>query len=479
VLRTLRGAKGVVLPARVNIMEEPPQPNCERQALSFAHAPTRALLAMAWPITLSGLSFAIMGVVDTAFVASEGAAQLAGVGIGAIVTTGLMGFGFGLLRGVKILLAQSGTSAPAYARAAIGAGLWVALGLGVIMLLLGEVSAFVVPYFAASKEAGDAARDYIAVRSLGAPVILLYVALREARYGLGDTRSPMVSALAGNIAHAGLDYVALKLLGWGASGAAFANVAAFTLQTGMLLAAHRHYGIAMARHELALVPDVLRAGAFTGLQWALEIGALGLLSLLLAGLSDSDMAAHQIAVQLTAFSFLPALAIAEAATVLAGEAVGAGRMALVPRIARSALGLSLAYATFCGFVFVFGGAAIARCFSEDAALVSVATTVLLVAAAHQWLEAAAIAGHGVLRGAGAQRLSAMCAIGCSWGCLPLPALLLTRVFTWGAPGGWLARVFEAVVTFGFVWWQIAKLGWIPAARGAFRAARRARAYAGA
>jgi MATE family multidrug resistance protein len=174
---------------------------------------------------------------------------------------------------------------------------------------------------------------------------------------------------------------------------------------------------------------------------------------------------------------LPALAIAEAATVLAGEAVGRGRMAQVPRIARAALTVALGYACLCGLVFVFAGGAIARCFSHDAALVSVATSVLFVAALHQILEAAAIAGHGVLRGAGAQRLSAMCAIGCSWGCLPVPALVLTRVFMWGAPGGWLARLFEAVVTFAMVWWQIARRGYLPFARGAFRAARKARAYA--
>ena len=434
---------------------------------------------MAWPITLSGLSFAVMGVVDTAFVATQGAAELAGVGIGAVVTTGLMGFGFGLLRGVKILIAQSGTRAPAYARAVIGAGLWVALGLGLVMLLLGQLAACLVPSLVATEAAGRAAREYIAVRSLGAPVILLYVALREARYGLGDTRSPMLSALAGNVIHAGLDYAALIVLGWGARGATVANVGVFTLETLLLCLAHREQGFSMGRRELGLVPEVLRAGAFTGLQWALELGALGLLSLLLAGLSDSDMAAHQIAVQLTAFSFLPALAIAEATTVLAGEAVGKGRMALVPHIARAALTLSLGYAGLCALVFACFGGAIARCFSDDRALVSVATSVLLVAALHQILEAAAIAGHGVLRGAGAQRLSAMCAIGCSWGCLPVPALVLTRVMMWGAPGGWLARVFEAVVTFGMVWWQIGSRRWVPAARGAFRAAKKARAYAGA
>jgi MATE family multidrug resistance protein len=446
--------------------------------LSWQQHPARALLGMAWPITLSGLSFAVMGVVDAAFVGTKGAAELAGVGLGAVITTGLMGFGFGLLRGVKVLLAQSrGSSAPGYARAVAGAGVLVALGLGAIMLCFGELAALIVPYFTASAAAGQAARTYIAVRSLGAPIILLYVALREARYGLGDTRSALVSSVLGNLSHACLDYVALILLGWGAGGAALANVLAFALQASVLIHAHREQGISLGARERLLVPDVLAAGAFTGLQWALEIGALGLLSLLLAGVSDGDMAAHQIAVQLTAFSFLPALAIAEAASILTAEAVGAGRMALVPKVARAALASAMVYSTLCACVFVLGGETIARGFSHDARLLEVAKRVLLVAALHQWLEAAAITGHGVLRGAGAQRLSAYCAIGCAWAFLPLPALLLTRVLAWGAPGGWLARVVEVVATLIFVWWQIERQEWLPMARRAFHSARRARVYA--
>lgn len=455
---------------------EPPQP-CAR-SLPWQQRPTRALLGMAWPITLSGLSFAMMGVVDTAFVGTQGASQLAGVGIGAVVTTGLMGFGFGLLRGVKVLLAQArGSAASEYGRAVAGAGVLVALGLGAIMLLLGELSALTVPRFAASAAAADAARSYIAVRSLGAPIILVYVALRETRYGLGDTRSALVSSIIGNVLHAAFDYVALIVLGLGAAGAAFSNVLAFTVQASLLLKAQGLENIPLGKRELLLVPDVLKAGAFTGLQWALEIGAMALLALLLAGVSDHDMAAHQIVVQLTSFSFLPALAIAEAATVLSAEAVGAGRVALVPKVARAALLASLTYATMCGLVFIFAGDAIARGFSRDPRILHVAHSVLLVAAVHQWFEAATIAGHGVLRGVGAQRLSAVCAVGCAWVFLPVSALLLTRVFAWGAPGGWLARVIEVLATLALVWGFIERRDWLPSARRAFRAAQKARAYA--
>ena len=43
--------------------------------------------------------------------------------------------------------------------------------------------------------AGHFAAQYLTIRSLGAPLVLVYAALREARYGVGDTKSPMRASL--------------------------------------------------------------------------------------------------------------------------------------------------------------------------------------------------------------------------------------------------------------------------------------------
>ncbi|MET0340558.1 MAG: MATE family efflux transporter [Polyangiales bacterium] len=438
------------------------------RALGWQAAPARALLKLAGPITLSSISFAFMGVVDTLLVGGLGPAVLAGVGLGIVITNGLMGFGFGLLRGVKVLLAQARgrgehASAQVYARA----GLVVALWLGVLMMALGEGAALFVGRFAASPEAGEAARRYIAVRSLGMPIILGYVALREARYGFGETRAPLISALAGNLAHALLDYVALYVLAWGAAGAATANVLAFTVQACLLGVAQRSGGFAMGKEERAAAWEVARVGAFTGMQFALEIGSLAALSLLLAGVSDHQMAAHQIAVQLAAFCFLPALAIGESATLMAAEALGSGRTALVREVAHVARNVALIYAGLCALVLTLGGGPIAHAFTKDEALVSVVRVVLVATAAHQLLEAMAVTGHGVLRGVGAARLSALCALGCAWLCTPWLGYLLVRQLELGALGAWVARCVELCLASFIVWRAIERGSWArPAPRRA-------------
>lgn len=430
---------------------EPPERSACR-ALAWEASPIRSLCSLAGPMTLSGLSFAAMGVVDTLLVSSLGAATLAGVGLGIVVTNGLMGFGFGLLRGVKVLLAQArGRGARESAEVYVGAGVLAALGLGALMMVLGEGAALLVPRFAASAEAGEAARRYIAVRSLGMPIILCYVALREARYGYGETRSAMISALLGNVLHALLDFAAIRLLGWGAAGTAAANVGAFTLQMIVLGSLQREAAFSFGARQRRAVIEVARAGAFTGMQFALEIASIATLSLLLAGVSDHEMAAHQIAVQLAAFCFLPALAIAESATLLAAEAMGSGRLELVHIAARSARKLALGYAALCALVLVGLGGPLARFFTSDPTLAQLVRVVFVACAANQLVESLALAGHGVLRGVGAARLSALCALGCAWLVTPWVGYLFVRVLELGAIGAWLARAVELTLATAIVW----------------------------
>jgi len=434
--------------------------------------PARELIRLAWPMTLSGLSFAAMGVIDTLLIARLGEAPLAGVGLGAMVTLGVLGFGFGLLRGVKVLLAQAyGTGSLRDQHRYVAAGLMVALWLGLLMAALGQLAAVGAAHFAASEEAAQAVRTYVSIRTLGAPIVMIYVALREARYGRSQTRLPMLTALLGNVVHAGLDYLAVYVLELGVTGAALANLGAFSLQAAILLWAEFQEGIIWSREAFRAQLDVLRMGIFTGLQWLVEIGSFAVLSLVLASVSDGDIAAHQVAIQVTAFSFLPALSLAEAATVLVAQAVGVGRVALVPRVARATLRLSLSYACFCAFLFVFAGGHIARAFSHQPHLITLVQWVLVTAAVHQIFDATNAVGHGILRGAGAQRTSASIAAGCSWVCTPLLAFVLVRKLGLGAPGGWIAMSVEMMAASSLVWSYIARLGWVSAARRSRRQLR--------
>ena len=97
----------------------------------------------------------------------------------------------------------------------VGAGLWLALGLGLLELLAGLGLSRALHLVTASQEVGRLAGEYLTVRMLGAPIVLVGVTLREARYGRGDSRTPMRATVAANVANIALDYLFIFGLGNG------------------------------------------------------------------------------------------------------------------------------------------------------------------------------------------------------------------------------------------------------------------------
>ena len=79
----------------------------EREEQRWKLKPFPELGRLAWPITVSMLSYSIMTLVDTLFAGRLGASQVGAVGLGGVVTFTMLAFGFGLLRGSKVIVAQA------------------------------------------------------------------------------------------------------------------------------------------------------------------------------------------------------------------------------------------------------------------------------------------------------------------------------------------------------------------------------------
>lgn len=438
-------------------------------ALPWADRPGRALLRLAWPITVSTLSFSTMTLASTVFVARVGSDELAGVGLAAVVGFAIVCFGVGLLRGGKTLISQAvGANRHDKLPELVGAALVVALGLGLVALVLGQVVAPLLVHLSASPRAGHFAAEYLAIRSLGAPIMLVYAALREASYGQGDTRLPMRAAIAANAVNIALDATLILGLHWGVRGAAFATIAGNTTEL-LVLAWPMAPAIRAARVKSAALRALVREGVPNGVQFIMEVGSFLVLTVIVARASAVDGAAHQLVLHLTNVSFLPAHALAEATAVLVGQAVGANCDALVPRVAYRALALGAGYAAICCLVFgVLGGVIVDAMAAGDHALAWRATTLVHVSLLFLVTDAANVIARGVLRGAGDVRYAALVGIATSWLTTPPLAWFLGVHLGLGAVGGWLGLALEILVGASVFWWRVKRGGWRPSAAAARR-----------
>jgi MATE family multidrug resistance protein len=406
------------------------------------------------------LSYSIMTLVSTLFVGRLGASALAGVGLGGVAAFALIGFGFGLLRAVKVVVSHAtGAGKRSEIPAYVSAGVMLALGLGVLAIGFGRLLTQVVPAFAATPQAGTHAAEYLSLRNLGAPFALMAIVLREARYGLGESRSPLTSALAANVTNIALDAVLILGLGWGVSGAGAAAACGHVVESGLLLVASRDPGFAFRRTRVRHVTHLLRLGLPLGLQFLLEIGAFAVLVVMLGRLSDLDLAAHQIALQVIHISFLPAFAVGEASSILVGQAVGAGEDGLIKGLARRAFAVAAIYTGVCAILFWLFGMAIASAFTSDPAVRILAAKLLFVAALFQVFDAANVVARCVLRGTGDVRFPAVVAVATAWIFTPPLTWLLGYHLGLGALGGWLGLCAEIIIGAVVLWVRVERGTW--------------------
>jgi MATE family multidrug resistance protein len=434
-------------------------------SLPWSDHPFRGLLRLAWPIAVSNLSYSVMTVVDTLLVGRLGTAELAGVGFAGMVNFVLLCFSIGLLQGAKTLTAQAlGAGRRDAVLGYVGAALVVGFSLGVLTAGLGLFVAPLLARMSATEAAGRAASTYLAIRTLAAPLVLAHAGLRETRQALGDARSPMIATIVANVVNVALAVVFLFVLRWGVAGAALAAAIAHAIELGVLAAAQAAAGgfglRTVGRHHFR---ELWHMGLPTALQFMLEVGSFATLTLAVAGFSEMDMAAHQIAIQVAHFSFMPCVAVGEAAAILTGQAVGADRDDLVRNVGRRAAALAMAHALACSVVMLVLGRAIAARFTTDPAVIALAARLFQVAAAFGVIDAVNIVSRCVLRGAGDVRFAARVGTAVAWICTPTMAWGLGRGLRLGALGGWLGILLEIIVSTAFFASRALRGGWKAAA----------------
>ncbi len=440
-----------------------------RRVAPVVQSNLREVAHLAWPIATAMLGETLMGLVDTKLVGGLGAAALGGVGLATMLMYLNYAVVFGLMRGVKVRTAHAvgegrGADALRYAQAGVMSGF--VLGVGVYFF--GRDASWALRALHVDPATIPYARDFLAARTCGAPAICMISALVQSRQGRGDTRTPMVIGLAGNVVNAALAYALIygrwgfPALGVRGAGYATATVEALCASAYLVLLARDAKrdkpSISLGR----ALREVCDLGVPTGVHLGLETLAFTAFTALLGSMGAEQIAAHQVAMAVVRVSFLPGLALSEAASVLVGRALGARRLDDADRVTRGAIVLAVTYMTFCGVVFAVAGPWIGRGFTHDPSVVHVVRQLLLVAALFQALDAVTMVLRGALRGAKDVRMVMLIGTSVAWVCVPGAAFVLGRLAGLGALGGWCGFVLETGAS--------AVLFWRRWNRGSWRAA---------
>ncbi len=418
----------------------------------------RELFQLAWPITIAMLGESAIGLVDTKLVGGLGANALAGVGMATVVF--YLGFAItnGTLRGVKVRTAYLvGQGRPGDAPAYAGAGLLIGAVAGLAIFLIGRDVTPILRLLQVDDAMLPYARDFMSARTTFAVTTCMYYALSQYRQGLGDTRTPMIVGIGGNVVNGVLAYSLiyghLGLPALGVRGAGYGTAITEVLQLSVMLALlvrDRRRATAMGASGSSIpfrqaLREVLGLGVPTGLHFGFEMLAFTTFTAVLGSLGAAELAAHHVALNTMRASFLPGVAVSEATSILVARSLGARNLRAADRTTLSALTLAVSFMTLCGGLFALFGRDIAGAFSNDPAVVAIAGRLLLLAAVFQTLDAAYMVLRGALRGAKDVRWVAIVGTTVAWCSIPGAALLFGRLGGLGALGGWLGFILETTL----------------------------------
>nr|WP_096423257.1 MATE family efflux transporter [Microcella alkaliphila] len=394
---------------------------------------------------------------DTAMVGHLGAAPLAGLAVASTVLQTVVGLLIFLAYATTPIVARRlGAGNRLGALTAGVDGLWLALGIGVVLLgVMLPSSRFIVDLFGVEPVVAAAALDYLTISWWGIPGMLLVLAATGVLRGLQDARTPLIVAAAGFTANIALNAVFIYGLGLGVAGSAIGTVIA---QWGMaaVLVAIVVRGARASGARLRPGVTGLRAAAQAG-SW-LFVRTLSLRVALVATvavaatLGTEELAATQIWFALYSLLALALDALAIAGQALIGHGLGASDVPRVHAITRRLVGWGVAVGAALMVPLLAATPLLAIAMTGDPAVRALIPLAVVTLAVGLPLAGLVFVLDGVLIGAGDGRYLA------ATGILNLLAYLVVLAIAIGMLGAGLAGLFLSFMV-GYLAARAATLGW--------------------
>ena len=410
----------------------------------------RPMLRLAAPLALAELGWMAMGTVDTIMAGPLGPAAIGAGSLGGMLFYPIVVAATGVLLGMDTLVAQSyGADDPMECRRTLVSGLWLATALSPA---LAAVIWGLIPVMDAVRinpRVMDPFAAYLKALLWGIPPLLYFTALRRYLQAV-DIVKPVTFALVsanvvnflGNYAlmygHWGFPALGLKGSGYSTS---VARLYMMAVLVGAMVWNERRSGNPILRISWRPHAERLRRlialGFPASMQMLVEGAVFGLVTVFAARLEEHALAAHGIAVNVIATTYMVPLGISSAAAVRVGQAVGRKDPRGAAASGWSAMAMGALFMGAAGVALWAAPGWIIRIYTRDAAVVATGAVLLRIAAFFELFDGLQTVATGALRGLGDTRTPMLAHFTGYWVVgLPL-AYLLCFPLGWGAPGIWV------------------------------------------
>ena len=422
-------------------------------------------LQLSAPAIMAQLSVIVMQYIDAAMVGRLGAAPAASIGLMSTTTWLFNGLCSAAAMGFSVQVAHLvGAKEYASARGVLRQSLMAMLVFGCLIGGIGAVISPMLPHWLGGNAdiTGDASL-YFLIYSLSLPAFQMVLLGGSMLRCSGNMKVPGLL----NVVMCVLDVVFNRLLifesetctvmgfditipgaGLGVAGAATGTALAIlvTAIPMLIYACFKSSELNLRLDSGSFIPSraMLRKAVKIAVPMSGEhivlCGAQILSTVIVAPLGTIAIAANSFAIVAESLCYMPGYGIADAATTLVGQSVGAGRKDLALRLANIAVGLGMVVMTAMGVVMYLAAPVMIGVMTPDAEITLLGTEILRIEAFAEPMFAASIVAYGAFVGTGDTLVPSAMNFVSIWAVrLTLAAVLAPH---YGLVGVWIAMCVE-------------------------------------
>jgi MATE family multidrug resistance protein len=375
----------------------------------------RANLNLAIPVVISQLGHTLVQTSDTIIVGHfAGTVSLAAVSLANAIFIVMMMIGIGISYGITPLIAQyNGRNNYTECGRLLSNSFFINLISGIILFASTFFgSRLLLDHLHQNPAVVSQAKPFLVLLGLSIIPMLVFNTFKQFAEGLGFTKQAMFISIWGNVLNICLGVIFVKGL-FGISPMGVRGVGYSTLIDRCVMSIVMTFyvfrsmnfkkylkGFSLTNIDRLRCLQLLRIGAPVALQYTFEITAFSVAGILIGMIGYKQQAAHQVALGLSAITYMMASGLSAAAAIKSGNYFGSGEHKELRRSAISNYHVVLIFMCITALIFTVFNHVLPWIYTSDKAVIAIAAQLLIIAAFFQLFDGTQVVGLGILRGMG-------------------------------------------------------------------------------
>ncbi len=369
------------------------------------------IVRLAIPVVLSQIGQVTVSLVDNIMVGHAGTLDLAASAFANNVFIIGMFFGMGITYGLTPLVGKAyGNNEPNKVVQWLKNGVFTHLlaGTALTVVMLGIY--FLLPFMGQEPDILRLAKPYYLLLCASYLPFMLFFSLKQFFEGIGNTRIAMNITLTSNVINVVLNYLLIfGKFGFPEMGLMGAGIGTFVSRLVMplmfigIIYWKPQFRSVFARARMQVlsrkrVVSLLKIGIPIGLQIIVEVTTFSVGAVMMGWHGEIPLAAHQVAIGLASFTYMISLGISQATTIRVSHQLGQQDIKSLRMAVFASTHLVLLFMSVMALIFIFARDYLPLIFTTDAAVIHIASTLLLVAAVFQVFDGLQVIMLSALRG---------------------------------------------------------------------------------